>query len=316
MYDLIAVGELLIDIYQQLDGSFIYKAGGAPCNALVMATNMGCKTAFIGKVGNDSFGKFLIKTIGSKGIDTKGVILSDDYNTTLAFVTLDEKNDRSFIFYRTQTADVMLEKADIDYSIINQTKVLCFGSLSFTTDPTKSTTLDILETAKKHNKLIAYDVNYRPTLWKGSEESNIKELELGFNYATILKMSEEEVYLLFKSNNYEQVAKKIFKKYTNIKLVLISLGEEGAFFATQDFCGYVPAFETKVVDTTGAGDAFLGCLLGQIVSESFDNISLYKLREVILKSNAAAALNISKVGAIESMPTKEEVNLLYQNQVS
>lgn len=315
MYDVVAIGELLADIYEQADGSFIKKAGGAPCNALVMANNMGAKTAFIGKVGKDSFGKYLFEKIKSKGVDLKGLVLSEDYNTTLAFVSLNESNDRDFSFYRTHTADVMLTDDDIDYSIIDSTKAICFGSLSFTTEPVKTTTQNIIKYAKNKTKVIAYDINYRENLWHGEKSDNIKSLSYAIAYASVLKMSDEEAELLYNSSDYVEISNMLFKDNSYLQIVLVSLGEQGSFFATRFSNGIVSSIIVDVVDTTGAGDAFLGAFLSQLVKYNINDIvkDESSLRKILSRANMAAAINIQKIGAIDSMPLLEEILEIEEN---
>ena len=184
MIDILGIGELLIDFtpVKTEEGQFFKQnPGGAPCNMLTMAQKLGSSTAFIGKVGNDQFGKTLEKTLKDHNINIEGLVLSDEYNTTLAFVHLTESGDRSFSFYRKGCADVMLTKEDVDYRLIDQSKAVHFGSLSFTDEPSKSTVEDVIKYAKSNGKLISYDPNYRPALWTSKEEA-INGMKIGLKY--------------------------------------------------------------------------------------------------------------------------------------
>ena len=311
MFDIVAFGELLIDFYQTDEETFKKQAGGAPCNVLVAGANLGKKTAFIGKVGNDTLGKFLKKTIEDKNVNTDGLILCNETNTTLAFVNLDENGERSFSFYRKNSADVTIRNEDVNYNLIDNTKIMYFGSLAFTDEPCRSTILNILDYAKSLNKIIAYDVNYRSHLWEG-KDNILSNLKVGLEYTNILKVSDEEALLLTNEKDLQKSSKQLL--VNNVKVVLITLGENGVFYRTKDSFGIVESFKTKVVDTTGAGDAFYGAFLTYLLEESIDlnNIDNQKLQKIIRKANLVASINISKVGAMSGMPTKKEIDLLIE----
>lgn len=305
--DVLAVGELLID-FTPTKGeerpTFQENPGGAPCNMLAMAQAIGAQTAFIGKVGNDQFGKHLKSTLEEKSIGTSGLILSNDYPTTLAFVHLDHSGDRSFSFYRQNCADVMLTSEDVDYNLVDQAKCIHFGSLSFTDEPSRSTVLEILEYAKLKGKYISYDPNYRPALWS-SDKTAIKGMQLGLKYANFLKVSDDEAVLLTGLDKIESAAAALLKD--DITLVLITLGKEGCYYHTKQYQGYVKGYLSKVVDTTGAGDAFFGAVMGQIILEDYDKLSEDQLIHILKMGNAAASLVIEGFGGIPSIPTKEQV---------
>lgn len=309
MFDIVAVGELLIDftIIKNEQGVF-YKEnpGGAPCNMLAMAQKLGSKTAFIGKVGKDQFGIRLGNVLKAEGIDTAGLIYSEDYNTTLAFVHLDEAGDRRFSFYRKGCADVMLERSEIDYKLLDETRALHFGSLSFTDEPSRSTVLDMVEYAKGKGKLITYDPNYRPALWK-SEEAAIQGMSLGIAYADIIKVSEEEAVLLTGESEVCKAAEHLF--HQGMKLVCITLGEKGSFYYHRNGHGLVSGYQSKVVDTTGAGDIFFGATVHQLLQKNceIDELSPKELSEIFSFSNAAASVCIENYGGIPSIPSKEDI---------
>lgn len=309
MFDIVAVGELLIDftpVKNEYGTFFKENPGGAPCNMLTMAQKLGSKTAFIGKIGKDQFGINLGNVLKTQGIETAGLIFSKDHNTTLAFVHLDEQGDRSFSFYRKGCADVMLEKFEVNYALLDQTRALHFGSLSFTDEPSRSTVIDMVEYSKRKGKLITYDPNYRPALWK-SEEEAVKGMEIGIAYADIIKVSEEEAVLLTGEEDIFRAAKCLFDK--GVRLVCMTLGEKGSFYYHRSGNGIVEGYKSKVVDTTGAGDTFFGALVHQILQRncSIDELTTLDLNEIFNFSNAAASICIESLGGIPSIPSKEDV---------
>ncbi len=308
MFDIIAVGELLIDftpIRNEQGMFFKENPGGAPCNMLTMAQKLGSKTAFIGKVGKDQFGIHLGSVLKAENIDISGLIYSEDYNTTLAFVHLDEKGDRSFSFYRNGCADVMLEKSDVDYGMLDNTRALHFGSLSFTNEPSKSTVYDMVRYAKTKGKLITYDPNYRPALWP-TEAAAVEGMRLGVEYADIIKVSEEEAVLITGEDDFHKAAEELHRG--GIKLVCVTLGEKGSFYYHRNGQGVVKGYKSRAVDTTGAGDTFFGAVVHQILSKGdISGLTAEELGEIFSFSNAAASLCIENYGGIPSIPSIEDI---------
>lgn len=307
MIDILGIGELLIDLtpVKTKEGMcFKPNPGGAPCNMLTMAQKLGSTTAFIGKVGNDQFGLDLLNTLKSNNINTDGLILSDDYNTTLAFVHLADDGDRSFSFYRKGCADVMLEKHDIDYSLIEKAKLIHFGSLSFTDEPGKSTVEEVIKYAKEKGKLISYDPNYRPALWS-SKKAAIEGMNIGLKYADIIKVSDEEAEILTGETDYKLAAKKLYD--LGIKLVCITLGEKGSYYFHKNGSNLIAGFNSEVVDTTGAGDCFFGATVHQVLKNGLDSLTSDTLNEILKFSNAAAAVCIERLGGMPAIPCKEDI---------
>lgn len=312
MYDIVGLGELLIDFTPiKIKGETFFKEnpGGAPCNYLTIAQNLGSKTAFIGKVGNDGFGKMLKSTLEKNGVDTVGLIMSNVYNTTLAFVHLYDDGDRAFSFYRKNCADVMLNYDDINFDLLDNTKVFHFGSLSFTDDPIKSTLIKVLDYCQNKNIIISYDPNYRPTLWD-SEENAVESIKIGLSYADILKLSEEEAELLTGEKDPLNACKKL-NEY-DIKVILVTLGDKGSFYYHKNCYGYVNGRKTKVIDTTGAGDTFFGSAVHQIIEKGIPIEDLKKsdFEEILHFSNIAASLCIENYGGIPAIPKKNEIEKL------
>lgn len=318
MFDIVAIGELLIDFtpcgFNELNVPvFACNPGGAPANVLAMNARLGGKTAFIGKVGEDDFGFFLKKTLQDAGIDVSGLLMTKEANTTLAFVHLNEKGDRSFTFYRKPGADIYLSVSDLNESILQNCRIFHFGSVSMTDEPCRSATLEAARTAKKAGAIISYDPNYRPLLWNSEEKAKQQILE-AMPLADVVKLSEEEARLLTGESDLKAAAEKI-SKY-GVSLILITLGPRGAFWFTECTSGSLPAYDVKTIDTTGAGDAFLGAFLYCIRQKPLVEIrklSGSELEQITAFSNAAGSLTTVKKGAIPAMPALDEINDCVKN---
>jgi len=312
MYDVVALGELLIDFTpsgRSENGNNLYEQnpGGGTANLLAALAKLGRKTAFIGKVGKDQFGHFLKDVLANINIDTKGLVFSDDVNTTLAFVHLDETGDRSFSFYRNPGADMMLKEDEVDYNIIKSSKILHFSSISMTHEPSRTATIKALDIARENNLIISYDPNLRPPLWNSLEEA--KEIMLhNLTYADILKISEEELYFLTGISDLSDGSAYLRDKYS-IKLIFVTLGPKGCFYRIGEHTGHQPALDVKVVDTTGAGDCFLGSVLYKIIEKGTDieHLTASELGQMVLFANTVAGISTMRRGGIPAIPTLKEV---------
>ena len=232
MFDVVALGELLIDFAAKstdADGypTLAANPGGAPGNFLAALNAYGKKTAFLGKVGNDTFGHLLLKTLKGAGIETRGIVVDDSVFTTLAFVTFDASGDRSFSFARKPGADTGLTFEEVDLSLIDDAKVFHFGTLSLTDEPARTATYKAVAYAKAQGKLITYDPNLRKPLWKDLEDAK-KQLLWGLSQADVVKISDEEVEFLF-GLGVREGAEYICRHY-GVKLVFVTCGPEGCFF--------------------------------------------------------------------------------------
>lgn len=317
MYDVTALGELLIDftpagVSEQGNICFERNPGGAPANVLACISKLGGKTAFIGKVGDDIFGHYLADVLKKYNIETRGLKLDTKEKTTLAFVHLDHTGDRSFSFYRDPGADTMLKPVDIDLNLIKSSRVFHFGSLSLTNEPSKSATLKAVEYAKDNGCIISYDPNLRPALWKSLQQAT-EEITSVLKHADILKISEEEMEFITGETDLEEGSHKIYSKY-GIEVILVTRGSKGCFFRFKEFTGSKPTFtELKTIDTTGAGDAFLGGFLYSLQSKGISELrelSYSLLEQTVVFSNAVASLCTTRKGAIPAMPGLEEVHRL------
>lgn len=315
MYDLLAIGESLIDFTpagtnDQAIQLFGCNPGGAPANVLAMYQKLGGQTSFVGKVGNDSFGHFLIENMQKAGIDTSYVQLDQEIPTTLAFVQLDEKGDRSFSFYRKPGADIRLCWDEMDQTIFTQCKIFHFGSVSLTDEPCRTATLNAMKAAKQAGALISYDPNYRPFLWD-DEAFACTQMKEPISSVDVLKVSEEEMILLTGETDLEKGAQALRK--LGPAVVVVTLGENGSLCCTKDFCLKVPAYRVKTIDTNGAGDAFWGAFLWQLSDASFADFSEKEWQHILSFSNAAGSLTTTKKGAIPAMPNQTEIEQCMQS---
>ena len=313
MFDVVAIGESLIDFTPNGTNElgmqlFARNPGGAPANVLAMNAKLGGKTAFIGKVGNDDFGAFLINTMSDAGIDVSGLAQTSEVPTTLAFVQLNEQGDRSFTFYRKPGADVCLTQDEVSDTLLQNCRIFHFGSVSLTDEPCKTATLYAAQTAKQAGAVISYDPNYRPLLWN-SEERAKSEILRALPLADIVKVSQEEMTLLTGETEL-QIGAKALAQY-GAAVVLVTLGSMGAFYYTPVDCGLLPTYDVQTVDTTGAGDAFLGALLYRIADWSLTQLMQLPSAEwesIIAFANAAGSMTTTAKGAIPAMPTLEQIN--------
>lgn len=313
MYDIVALGEMLIDFTPSRRNEmgiqlFAQNPGGAPGNVLVMMARLGCKGAFIGKVGKDDFGFFLHNVLEKNGVDTTGLVMAPEVNTTLAFVQINDKGDRSFNFYRRPGADMMLAVDEIRSDIIEQAKIFHFGSVSLTNEPCRSATMTAVQTAINFRKLISFDPNLRLPLWNYDSDRAKTEIMEVIPLANILKISEEELNFLTGQDDMSKGAELLAQLGPSV--ILISRGPKGALYWTKNSMEELPTYKVSTVDTTGAGDTFLGSVLyrlkGQTV-DTIDYISAEEWHDIIDFSNAAGSLATTKKGAIPAMPTLREI---------
>lgn len=317
-YDVTAMGELLIDFAmagESEQGNHMFEAcpGGAPCNVLAMLSKLGKKTAFIGKVGDDQFGRLLRETIEEVGIDSAGLRMDKDIPTTLAFVHTFPDGDRDFSFYRKPGADMMLTENEVNCDLIRQAKVFHLGTLSMTDEPVRSATKKALETAKEAGCLISFDPNLRPPLWSSMELAK-EMMEFGFGYCDVLKISDNEIQFVSGKEDYDEGIHYLQDKY-QIPLIFLTMGKDGSRAYYKNMRVERPGFAVKAIETTGAGDTFCANAINGVLDRGIENLTEEDLGDILTYANAAAALITTKKGAIRSMPEKEEVEQLLRKVV-
>lgn len=309
-FDVVALGELLIDFTENgisSQGNPIFEAnpGGAPCNVLAMLARLGKTTAFIGKVGNDRFGKVLSETIKDCGICADGLVFDDTVHTTLAFVHKKTDGDRDFSFYREPGADMMLRKCEIDEEIIKSAKIFHFGTLSSTHEGVREATRYGVDIAKESGALISFDPNLRPPLWDSLDNAK-KEIEYGLSKCDILKISDNEMEFMTGSTDYDKAVRELMGKY-HIKLAFATLGKNGSRAYFGDMQAEFGGFDVDTIETTGAGDTFCGSALNFILEHDINALTENDLKELLAFANAAAAIITTRRGALKVMPEKEEI---------
>ena len=311
MFDVVALGELLIDfatVSTDGDGypTMAANPGGAPGNFLAALNAYGKKTAFLGKVGNDTFGHLLLKTLNGAGIGTKGIVVDDSVFTTLAFVTFDESGDRSFSFARKPGADTQLSWEEIDKTLIDEAKVFHFGTLSLTDEPVRTATQKAVAYAKQQGKLITCDPNLRMPLWRDLEEAKVQML-WSLQQADVVKISDNEVEFLWNCTP-EEGADKLLNEF-GVSLAMVTLGPDGCLLKTKNAAFRAACPKVQPVDTTGAGDIFGGSAVARLLEleKSMEDLTEEDLAYIGKFAATAASLSTEAVGGIPSIPNKDAV---------
>jgi len=313
----ITLGEVLIDFLALTANAtvgycerFEKNPGGAPANVAVGLSRLGLASRFIGAVGNDEFGRFLREQLRKYKVDTKYMKLCDNANTTLAFISQANARNRSFCFYRNPGADTLLSKDDIECSYFKNVSLFHFGSLSLTNEPSYSATYKAVDISRTNNLIVSYDPNLRLALWKNKKIAR-STIMRAVPYCDILKITDDEGKFLTGEGKLEKLAVKL-SSY-GPKLIFITRGEKGSFAYFKGRTAFKPAFKVKVVDATGAGDAFTSAAIFQILEKAgnaaeFSKIEKLELDEILTFANAAAGLCVTKKGVIPAMPSHKEVN--------
>ena len=316
VYDITAIGECLIDftplaVQPGEMPRYSQNPGGAPANLVVAAQKIGARTAFLGKLGDDQFGHFLEKTLEQHGVCTRGIWFSKEYLTSLAFVSLDEDGQRSFAFYRNPGADQMLCEQEVDFTLLEQTRALHISSLAYCGDVISRTADAAGAWAKAHGKLVTYDANWRPMLWKNPAFGK-EQLKRGLAFADIVKASEDELCYLTGLQDERQAAERLLER--GVRILAVTKGERGSSIYTARFHFDMPAFQVRAIDTTSAGDAFFGTFVCQLLQlGEMDGISCEQMQSCARFSSAYAAISTTRLGGIPSLPTKEETLAFMQS---
>lgn len=311
-FDIVALGEILIDMTyagKSAAGQTLFEQnpGGAPANVLAAAQRLGSRTALIGKVGEDMHGLFLRSVLEREGISTRALAVDSSVFTTLAFVNLDENANRTFSFARKPGADTCLRAEELDAELIADTRIFHIGSLSLTDEPARSATLRALELAREAGCVITYDPNYRASLWQ-SREAAVREMRSVLPYVDLVKISDEETELLTGYSSPKLAADALIAD--GVDLVIVTMGKDGAYVRTRDTWYTAPAKKVRAVDTTGAGDAFMGGFLHKLAASGKrpGELSLAEITEFSTVANSVAAFCVGRRGAICAMPHPEDLD--------
>lgn len=311
MIDVVALGELLIDFAAKSTDEKGYPTmsanpGGAPGNFLAALNAYGRKTAFLGKVGDDAFGRLLLGTLNEAGIETKGIVADGSVFTTLAFVTFDESGDRSFSFARKPGADTQLTWDEIDKSLIDDARVFHFGTLSLTDEPVRTATRKTVAYARAHGKLITCDPNLRLPLWPDPEAAK-EQMLWSLHQADVVKISDNEVEFLWGCTP-EEGADKLLREF-GVSLAMVTLGPDGCLLKTKNAAFRAACPRVHPIDTTGAGDIFGGSAVSRLLEleKPIDALTEEDLAYIGRFAAAAASLSTEHSGGIPSIPEKEAV---------
>ncbi|MCO6453394.1 MAG: carbohydrate kinase [Caldilineales bacterium] len=325
---IVTLGESLIDMFPAEVGrklvevsAFIPSPGGAPANTAVAARRLGAEVAFIGKVGDDIFGRHLFEHLAAQGVDTRGMRVDNYARTTMAIIAMADENTPEFVFYRNPGADTRLEPEELDAELLASTRNLHVGSLSLSDEPSRSATFEAVWLARQGGAFISFDVNYRPSLWSTPEEALTQIWEM-LPRADVVKVNEDELALLAGGQKTEvggrrqaEVIADLTDKCEKLlslgpKLILVTLGRHGSFFCIRDGSGFVPAFPVETVDAVGCGDAFMAGMLTQLTrSENWrENLTVVRLHEMLRYANAVGAITATKKGVIPALPTAAQVD--------
>ncbi|KAI3936466.1 hypothetical protein MKX01_028096 [Papaver californicum] len=314
---IVSFGEMLIDFVPTESGvslaeapGFLKAPGGAPANVAIAVSRLGGKSAFVGKLGDDEFGHMLKNILNQNGVNSDGVVFDQAARTALAFVTLKADGDREFMFYRNPSADMLLTESELNLELIRKAKIFHYGSISLITEPCRSAHLKAMEVAKDAGAILSYDPNLRLPLWPSAEEAKEQIMSI-WERADVIKVSDNEFeFLTGRETVDDEIA--ISLMHPRVKLLLITLGDHGCKYYTKHFHGAVEAFKVKAVDTTGAGDAFVGALLCKIVEDESILENEASLKTVLKFANACGAITTTKKGAIPALPNEEEVLTLFR----
>ena len=308
MGKIVALGEVVSDIYRgekpsEVELPFVARPGGAPANVAVAAARLGSEAAFIGSVGEDLFGNFILRALEIEGVDTSAVRRCDPpTRTSLAFVEITGDGDRSFTFYRSDpAADELLSPEDVSRDTLRGATFVNFGSIPLIKDPARSAIHRAAELAGELEVPVAFDVNFREHLWESVEAAQ-EVVEPLIERSRIVKLSDDEISPLLGTEDAAEAARMLLDR--GVSLVFVSLGPEGAFYATEEFEGDVPSYPVQIVDATGAGDAFLAAALVYLSEDEWDEETI---REAARRGTAAGALACTEYGAMGALPTEDEL---------
>lgn len=307
------IGELLIDFVAENQGSdlskaieFTKKAGGAPANVACAISKLGGRSAFIGCVGQDPFGRFLLQVLEEAHVDISLAQRHPEIFTTLAFVSLDKDGERDFVFSRGADKEL---KYDSSIKSNFKDNIVHFGAATALLGGHLEDAYNrYLFDALTQRAFISFDPNYRGDLWKGNEEKFVKKCTPFIEKSNLCKFSLDEARLLSGKSDLVEACSYFHELGTQV--VVITLGEEGTLLSTAHVKKTVPSITVQPVDTTGAGDAFIGCFLNELAV--LDTLAAIDQKEDMLtamvqKANKAGAITTTNYGAIESLPTKGQL---------
>src|SRR5918999_4614042 len=311
MADVVCIGELLIDFVPTITPTTLVSApafkkapGGAPANVAVGLARLGVQSAFMGKVGDDPFGHFLVETLAGAGVDVAPVRYSREARTALAFVSLRADGDREFMFYRHPSADMLFEPVELDAQAIQGAKLLHYGTISLISEPSRSATLRAIELAREAGCIVSCDPNLRLALWPDRHAAREGLLE-AIAQTQVVKLSDDELRFLTGSDNPAVAKEELW--HDRLELMVVTMGAAGCVYFTSDFSGVVLGFGVEAIDATGAGDGFVAGLLHGLLADWDGRKDEACVRSICRTANAVGALATTERGAIPALPTLDRV---------
>lgn len=317
-FDVVALGELLIDFTvngESAQGNTIFEAnpGGAPCNVLAMLCKLRKTCAFIGKVGDDMFGRMLRQVGAEAGINMDALLVDRDARTTLAFVQTLPGGDRDFSFYRNPGADMMLRGDELPAQLIENARIFHFGTLSMTHGGVREATIKAVEAARRGGAIVSFDPNLRPPLWADLEEARA-QIDWGLAHSDVVKIADNELTFMTGETDLDKGAAILRERYPNLKLLNVTAGPGGSCAYYEDKRVNIPGITLGgTIETTGAGDTFCACVLNFVLEHGLEGLTEADLAEMLRFANTAAYLVTTKKGAIRSMPEPEQVEALMKS---
>ncbi len=310
MGKIVTLGEVVSDIYRdesesEVELPFTARPGGAPANVAVAAARLGSEAAFIGSVGEDLFGDFILRALEAEDVDTSAVRRCEPpTRTSLAFVEVTADGDRSFTFYRSDpAADELLSAEDVTREVLSGASFVNFGSIPLIKEPSRSAIHRAADLAEELDVPLAFDVNFREHLWKSPEAAR-EVVDPLLDRSRVIKMGDDELSPMLGTEDPQEAAEMLLGR--GATLALISLGPDGAVYATSEFSGHVPAFEVgEILDATGAGDAFLAAALTHLSENAWDEENV---REATRRGTVAGAIACTAYGAMSALPTRDELD--------
>lgn len=296
------LGDAVVDLIPDGDNHYLKCAGGAPANVAVGVARLGVSAGFIGRVGNDPLGKFMQETLEKEQVSTEQMILDPHQRTSTVIVGLDN-GERSFTFMVNPSADQFLEVGDLPTFQAGEWLHCC--SIALINDPSRSTTFEAIRRIKQAGGFFSFDPNLRESLWRSLDEMK-SVVNQAVALADVLKFSEEELTLLTNTTTLDAATQVITVQYPN-KLIIITLGKDGAVYHFNGESQLVAGKALKPVDTTGAGDAFVSGLLAGLSQEA-DWQNEAKLVNIVRQANASGALATTAKGAMSALPNKAELD--------
>jgi fructokinase len=312
--DVTCIGEIIVDFVSTEKGASLTDApafrkfpGGAPANLAVGLVRLGVPTAFIGRVGDDSFGRYLCNELRRVGITSAGIVFDKLHKTRLAFVSLTPSGERFFEFWESHPADIQLKFSDIDLQTLRESRIIHISSFLLLKEPARSALVQLISEFQEGQSFISFDPNIRLNLW--DSESKAKQLMLKVvKFTHILRLNHQEATFLTGDENVERSAEKLLQY--GPRIVIVTQGGDGCYYRTEKARGYVEGFRVDVVDTTGCGDGFhAGFLRGLLKHDmAIEELGDKDLQSICRYANAVGALVATKSGAITALPDSDRVD--------